>query len=224
MAPSLSHLFGNSPFKALSDHSEKVYECVHLLPDLVKAGLEGRHAAAEGLSEDIFRLESEADSVRDRIYEDLTSRVLLPLSRTQLFAILEHQDSIADRVEDIAAIFTYRSMPLPESLSADFVTFLNETLSVCGLAEKIFSKLILLVQASFRGRDALEVSELIFELRKQEDTTKALKIGLLRQMHRNETLASSVGLVYWTQIIESLGDISKYADNAAVGVGVVLRG
>ena len=224
MAPSFSNLFGNSPFKALSEHSEKVHECVRLLPDLINAGLAGNRTAAEGLGEDVFRLESEADAVRDRIYEDLTSRVLLPLSRSQLFAILEHQDSIADSVEDIAAVFTYRSMTLPESVSANFLKFLDETLAVCRLAEEIFSKLILLVQSSFQGRDALKTSELIFELRKHEDTTKALKITLLRQMHQDEILMNSVDLVYWTQVIESLGNISKYADNAAVGVGVVLRG
>ena len=224
MAPSLSNLFGNSPFQALSKHSQKVHACVHLLPDLVSAGLSGQRSTVEKLGEDVFRLESEADLLRDQIYQDLTALVLLPLSRSQLFSILEHQDSIADSVEDIAAIFSYRPLALPEPESKEVRTFLDETLAVCRLAEEIFSKLILLVESSFQGRDALQISELIFQLRKQEDLTKARKIRLLRSLHQSQTLMEAIDIVYWTQVIEKLGDISKFADNAAVGIGVVLRG
>ena len=94
----------------------------------------------------------------------------------------------------------------------------------CKLAEGIFSKLIILVESSFSGRDALTISKLIFELRKREDQTKTKKISLLQKVHQEQGAFDPVDLVSWTQIIEIIGDISKFADNAAMGISLIIRG
>ena len=92
------------------------------------------------------------------------------------------------------------------------------------LAEGIFSKLVILVESSFSGRDALTISKLIFELRKREDQTKMKKISLLQMVHQEQAAFDPVDLVSWTQIIEIIGDISKFADNAAIGISLIIRG
>lgn len=224
MATDLSSLFGNSPFQGLSRHSSKVQQCVGLIRDLFDASLAGNHDGVVKLADDIFRLETEADQLRDAFHENLTSRLLLSVSKTQLFAIIEHQDSIADRAEDLAAIFTYRPLTLPEDLKGDVSTFFDESLANCQFAESIFSKLILLVESSFRGRDAEAISEMIFELRKKEDVTKGRKIDLLRKLHQSQASFDPLDLMYWTQVVEIMGDISKFADNAAAGISSIIRG
>ena len=224
MTPSFSSLFGNSPFKALEDHSAKVYQCVSLIRDVFDASQEGNHESVMKLAEDIFRLETEADEIRDQLHSDLTSRVLIPVSKDQLFNILEHQDSIADRAEDLAAIFTYRSLRLPDTLLPSVGAFIDDASANCKLAEGIFSKLIILVESSFSGRDALTLSKLIFELRKREDETKTKKISLLRTLHREQDAFDPVDLISWTQIVEIIGDISKFADSAAAGISLIIRG
>jgi predicted phosphate transport protein (TIGR00153 family) len=224
MAPSFTKLFGNSPFKALEDHSAKVYQCVGLIREVFDASLDGKRESVSKMAEEIFRLETEADEIRDQLHLDLTSRMLIPVSKDQLFNILEHQDSIADRAEDFAAIFTYRPLTLPDSLSKPVGAFLDESLANCKLAEGIFSKLIILVESSFSGRDALTISKLIFELRKREDATKTKKISLLQKVHQEQDAFDPVDLISWTQVIEIIGDISKFADNAATGISLVIRG
>ncbi len=224
MSPSLTNLFGNSPFRALEEHSTKVHQCVSLIRGVFDASLAGNREAVDKLAEDIFRLETEADEIRDRLHHDLASRMLIPVSKDQLLDALEHQDSIADRAEDLAAILTYRSLTLPDVLVSDVSAFLDESLSNCKLAEGIFSKLIILVESSFSGRDALTISKLVFELRKREDGTKAKKIQLLRRVHQEEALFGPVDLVSWTQVIEIIGDISKFADNAATAISVIIQG
>tara|TARA_A100001037_G_scaffold305916_1_gene348041 strand:- start:1759 stop:2436 length:678 start_codon:yes stop_codon:yes gene_type:complete len=224
MTPSFSNLFGHSPFKALEDHSAKVHQCVALIRDVYEASLVGNRESVIKLASDIFRLETEADEIRDQIHIDLTSRILIPVSKDQIFNILEHQDSIADHAEDLAAIFTYRPLSLPEPLATQVRSFLEEALTNCKLAEGIFSKLVILVESSFSGRDALTISKLIFELRKREDQTKMKKISLLQMVHQEQAAFDPVDLVSWTQIIEIIGDISKFADNAAMGISLIIRG
>lgn len=224
MAPSFTNLFGNSPFKSLEEHSAKVYQCVALIRDVFDASLAKNREAVLKIARDIFRLETEADEIRDQLHLDLTSRMLIPVSKDQLFNFLEHQDSIADRAEDLAAIFTYRPLTLPESLAQPVSEFLDEALANCKLAEGIFSKLIILVESSFSGRDALTISKLIFELRKREDEAKTRKIALLQKVHREQASFDAVDLISWTQVIEIIGDISKFADNAATGISLIIRG
>lgn len=224
MTRSFTSLFGNSPFKALEDHSVKVYQCVSLIRDVFDASQEGKRESVMKLAEDIFRLETEADEIRDQIHLDLTSRVLIPVGKDQLFNILEQQDSIADRAEDLAAIFTYRPLRLPDNLLPSVGVFLDESLANCKLAEGIFSKLIILVESSFSGRDALTLSKLIFELRKREDETKTNKISVLQKLHREQDAFDCVDLISWTQIIEIIGDVSKFADSAAAGISLIIRG
>lgn len=223
MAPSITNLFGQSPFKALEDHSSKVYQCVALIPDLFEQSLKGNPEGVSKLSEDIFRLESEADELRDQLHLDLSSKVLMPVSKYQLLSVLEHQDSIADRAEDFAAIFTYRQLSLSETMASEVRAFLDGSLAVCKLAEGIFSKLIILVESSFSGRDALTISKLIFELRKREDGIKTEKIRLLQKLHRTQEELDAVDLISWTQVIEIVGDLAKFADNAATGIGSMIR-
>lgn len=224
MASPLSSWFGDSPFKALAEHSAKVHQCVRLIRDLFDASLAGNREAVEKLAQDIFRLETEADQLRDQLHEKLNSQLLISISKAHIFGILEDQDSIADRAEDLAAVFTYRSLTLPDEIASSTGKFLDRVLADCRLAESIFSKLLLLVETSFRGRDAQILSELIFTLRKQEDETKAKKIDLLCKLHQSQASFSAVDLIAWTQIIERMGDISKFADNAATGISIVIRG
>lgn len=111
--PVISSLFGDSPFHALKEHSQKVYECVRLLRTLFEALGQGDPQRLREVAGRIFALETEADHIRNRMHEQLASKVLMPTRKDDLFNILEQQDSIADRAEDIAATLTYRDMRLP---------------------------------------------------------------------------------------------------------------
>lgn len=72
-------------------------------------------------------------------------------------------------------------MRLPADLMAELTDYLEGILKNCELAAGIMSKMDLLVEASFGGRDAATVSKLITELAEREDATKAIQIDLTRR-------------------------------------------
>jgi len=170
----LTELFGESPFAALKEHAARVHQSVGLLRELFQKVEAGDREGVMALAERIFTLETEADSIRNHIHELLASKALMPLRNDDLFNILEQQDSIADRAEDIAAVLTYRDMRLPADLMRDIHDYLDSILKNCELAAGIMSKLDLLVEASFSGRDALTVSKLISVRRKTRMSASAL--------------------------------------------------
>ena len=219
----LTNLFGESPFGDLEAHGEKVHSCVRLLNDLFAALTAGRSEALSEIASRISALETEADGIRNRLHELLASKVLMPLSKEELFNILEQQDSMADRAEDIAAILTYRDMRLPEDRMNAVHDFLSRVLRNCELAAGIMSKLDILVESSFTGRDALTVSRLITELAEREDALKPVQFELTRKILAADDSIPPVEAILWLQVIQHLAELSKCADRTGHGIRLILQ-
>lgn len=208
----LTNLFGESPFGALEEHGLKVHQCVRCLKEIFEAVGKGDSARLMKLAQEVDRLESEADKLRNHLHEQLVSRVMLPMKKDELFNLLEQQDSMADRTEDIAYTLTYQEMTLPPELMTEVTSYAERVLHNCELAAGIISKLDILVEASFTGRDALTVSRLINELAEREDTLKPFQIALTRNLLKPLHQLPPVKAVLWLQVITHLAELSKFAD------------
>lgn len=219
----LTNLFGESPFGSLESHGEKVHNCVHLLQDAFKHLTDNRQDLLQQTAQQISALESEADEIRNHLHEMLTGKVMMPLSKEELFNILEHQDSMADRAEDIVATLTYRDMSLPADLMAEINGYLAMVLKNCELAAGVMSKLDILVESSFSGRDALTVSRLITELAQREDAVKPRQFELTRKLLAAGDAISPVEAVLWMQIIGHLAELSKAANRTSNGIRMTLQ-
>ena len=219
----LTNLFGESPFGILEAHGEKVHECVRLLKDLFDQLKAGDPAALQATAGRIFALESEADTLRNQLHEMLASKVLMPLPKSDFYNILEQQDSMADRSEDVAALLILRDMSLPPALEKEVSDYLSIVLANCNLAAGIMSKLDLLVESSVGGRDAVTVSRLITELSEREDDVKPLQIALSRKLLETEDQIPAVELMLWLQIINRLAELSKFADRTGNGIRMTLQ-
>lgn len=219
----ISRLLGESPFSLLQLHGAKVQECVGRLEPLFAALEAGDIETLRAIAGEVFRMETEADDLRNQLHERLTSKALMPLRKEDLFNILEQQDSMADRIEDIAAVLTYRDMRLPDELMVAVRGYLEWVLRNCELAKGVMSKLGLLVEAAFGGRDALTVSRLITELSEREDQSKTRQIELTRRLLAEEDRLPPVETMLWVQVIDHMGQLSAYADRVGNGIRMVLR-
>jgi uncharacterized protein len=219
----LVNLLGDSPFAALESHAVKVYQCIDLLREVFTALPTGDAVRLKSLSDRICQLETEADDIRNQLHESLTAQKLLPIRNEELFRILEHQDSMADRVEDIANIMTYRNLALPEPLMKQVWDYVEKVLGNCELARGIMSRIGLLVEASFKGRDALTVSKLITELAQREDGIKPAQVELTRQLLNASPPLPPVEAMLWMRVISLLENISKHADRAGQGIRMTLQ-
>lgn len=219
----LTNLFGESPFGAVEAHGNKVHEAVRLLADVFAAVKEGDRAKLRSLADRISATETEADKIRNHVHEMLAARVLLPLRKEELFNILENQDCMADRAEDIAYMLTYRDMSLPDELMGLITDFVQKVLKNCELAAGIMSRLDLLVESSFSGRDALTVSKLVTELAEREDALKPEQFSLTRRLLAAEAQIPAVESVLWVKVIALLAELSKAADRTGNGVRMTLH-
>ena len=219
----LTNLFGESPFGLLEAHGEKVHECVRLLRNLFEALRRGEAPRMLELAGQISRSETEADTLRNKLHEMVTSKVLLPMRKEDLLGILENQDSMADRAEEIAFLLTYRDMTLPGRLMELVITYVEQILRNCELAAGIMSRLDILVESSFKGRDALTVSRLATELAEREDEVKPRQVEVTRQLLATEVGIPPVEAMLWVKAIALLAELSKFADRTGNGLRMTLQ-
>ena len=191
-----------------------------LLSVILNAGSEEE---IQGLAAEVAELETEADHLRNRIHEALSGKLMLPVSRGELFDTVEQQDSMADMAEEIATSFTFRPLPLPEAIRDEIAHFISIVLENCTLASGVISKVELLVESSFADRDAETVMKLINELRGRDDSTRNACLEATRKIYAADESLSSVEIVLWVKIVSLLQELSAYSDKTANGIRIIIE-
>ena len=220
----ISSLFGRSPFVLVVEHGQKVDECVSRLSELLAVFFEdGDQAKIAQMAQEVSDLETEADAIRNKIHRTLSGKILMAVSRGELFDLVEQQDSMADRSEEIAAGLNFRKLTLPEELSAEVRRFVEIVLQNCTIAAGVISKLELLMESSFAKMDALTVLKLIDELRERDDSTRDAFLAATGKIYAAEDTFSHAELMLWIRILESLENLSSAADCTVNGLRIIIE-
>ncbi len=208
---SILDLFAKSPFKPLQEHMSVVLRCVKEGVPLLEALCAGDDAAVRAAWERIDALEGEADRLKNDLRAHLPKRLMLPVDRRDLLEILDLQDSIADKLQDVAGLLLDRKMPVPASMAPKLMELARSAERTCEQSAVAIASLDELVEIGFRGREADRVAERIERIGALEGETDRLETELLRELFRLEDEMSAVSVMLWYQIIGWIGNI---ADNA----------
>jgi uncharacterized protein Yka (UPF0111/DUF47 family) len=98
-----------------------------------------------------------------------------------------------------------------------------KVLKCCELAAGIMSRLDLLVESSFKGRDALSVLKLVTELAEREDDLKPEQFELTRKLLAAEVQLPPVEAMLWVKVIALLAELAKAADRTGNGLRMSLQ-
>lgn len=221
---SIRRIFGRSPFVHVVEHGAKVEECVGRLSSLLTIVFEGGdREKIKTMAIEVADLETEADGFRNQIHEALSGKVMLSVSRGELFDLVEQQDSIADRAEEIAVSFTFRPLNLPAEIVDEVKQFVNIVLQNCAIAAGVISKLDLLIESSFAKMDAQTVLKLINELRERDDLTRDACLAATRKIYSADDSLAPVEIILWVKIMGLLQDLSGFADCTANGLRIIIE-
>ncbi len=203
-------LFGKSPIRPMQQHMRASVACAQEVLSLFEAMAAGTAQDLVARRAEVDRLEHEADRIKNEIRSHLPKRLMLAVERRDMLEILDYQDSIADRAQDIAELIEIRSMTIPETLTEPMLDLVRRAVDACKAAERIIDELDALVETGFRGREVGRVEEMIEELSRLESETDELAERAQRKLFALES-ELGVGVVFWNQIV---GWIANLADNA----------
>ncbi len=211
---SILDLFAKSPFKPMQEHMHVVVRCMQQMRPFFDALIRQDRDELVRIEREIDQLEGEADTIKNDLRAHLPKRLMLPVDRRDLLEILDLQDTIADRTQDIAELMLARPMEVPESMREPLMRLIDTTEKTCLQSQTIIDTLDELVEIGFRGREAERVSSLIDALGNLEGESDRVEAELMREVFRLESTLSPVDVIYWDRTIGWLGGLADHAEKA----------
>lgn len=213
--PSLSGLLRQSPFKPIQQHMRTVFSCICLLPPLFDALYRKDLPQVRDFAGQIGLLESEADQIKNTFRLNLPRSLFLPVDREDLLGLISDQDTIADTVEEIGQILSYRDMEVPEALKEILDELLEGTMEISSDAKALIEQLDELLEVGFGGREMEKVSGMITGLRRSEHNIDAIMHRTRRALFAVEGQLDPVSVMFWYKLIDLVGSISDQSENMA---------
>ncbi|MBF0283395.1 MAG: TIGR00153 family protein [Magnetococcales bacterium] len=218
----LAGLLGKSPFKPIQRHMRKVAECADQVPLLVAALVKGDAPQLQSIAERISALENEADALENDIFLHLPKSLFMPVDRRDLLAILDLNDDVADHCEHLAITLVSHDHAPPAGLGEAFLGAVNLCVAVVRVMGGIIEKLDELVETGFSGREAEQVIRMLSELSEAKDGATRAVIQVTRSLYKDEGSLSPVQAVYWSRVMDDVGEIAHCAEKAGNHIRLLL--
>ena len=152
-------LFFESPFKKLKDHADKVRECAWMFKRAVECYVEQDCEEFDKLTEDVAKLESQADWLKRNLRNHLPRGLLMPVDKFVLVDCLREQDHVLDNVE--AALYWLSFKPeggIVEELVGDFLHLVDAVIPcIEKLPDMAEQAMVYLKNSTEKNRDKLKI-------------------------------------------------------------------
>lgn len=207
----LFNVFGPSPIRPLEQHMRTVDECARQLHPFFEAVLDQNWPLVEQLNKKISSLEREADRIKRDLRLHLPTGLFLPVSRIDLLELLNAQDRIANKAQDIAGLIVNRRMLLPDIVIPLFLPFLECCLDAAKQARKAINELDELLETSFRGNEVKIVERMIMKLDTLEHESDSQLAAIRQAIFQLESELPPIDVIFLYKLVQWVGDLADYA-------------
>lgn len=219
----LARLFGRSPFSPLQTHMEKVAQCVKQVTPLFEALAKKDYTLVASLAKEISRLEHEADLTKNEIRNNLPTGLFLPIARGSLLEILALQDNIADKMENVAVLLTFRNLEISPTFEETFQLFLKKNLETFDGVYNVTKEMEQLLESSFGGQEAEKVRKMVEDVALKEHECDVVQHELLKKMFQESDTMSAPTFFLWMKVIQEMASLSDESEKLANRVRMTLE-
>ncbi len=215
----ISSLFHRSPFEDLQKHADKVKECTQLFREAVVCHIGQECKRFDLLTEQVARLESEADDIKRNIRNHLPRGILMPVDKFEFFDYLREQDKVLDEVEEALFWLSFRPEGIPAELAADIHDLVE---AVIPPIEKL-PELVTLAREYFKSRSEkqrIRMKSLIRDIRQHEREADHLERELKFKIFT--TIKDALVVYHLVRLVEHIGAIADHAQNASDRMRVMI--
>ncbi|MEN8175759.1 MAG: TIGR00153 family protein [Pseudomonadota bacterium] len=209
-------LFGKSPFKPMKKHMSIAHECVSHLPPAVDAFFAGDKATLKDLKHTVFELEAEADSILEELQSRLPKTMFMPVDRRDLLDVLEMQEAIADRTQDIVGLMVDLPLEVPQEMRKPIARLTKRCVEATEKAHEIVKSFQDLVETGFKGPDVDRTQKLIHEVVEIETSADTLGIEISHALFSHRGDMDAVGVVFLYKLVNWIDDVADYAEKLAI--------
>ena len=210
---SFTSLFYESPFKKLKDHADKVKECAWMFKRAVECYVEQDCEEFDKLTEDVAKLESQADWLKRNLRNHLPRGLLMPVDKFVLIDCLREQDHVLDNVEEALYWLSFKPEGgIPEGLVGDFLHLVDAVIPAIEKLPDMAEKAIVYFKNSTEdNRDKLK--SIIGDIHQAEKEADHLEHELKKQAFA--VLKDPVDIFHFVRLVEIIANIADDAQNAS---------
>jgi predicted phosphate transport protein (TIGR00153 family) len=208
----LASIFGSSPVMPLEKHVNIAFKAVKSLGAFFDAVIDDDWDTASTLRDKINELEHEADDLKKEIRLHLPKSLFMPVPREDLLELLLVQDKMANLAKDISGVVVGRKMTIPDSITGQFVEFVERNVDAARQARKSVRELDELFTSGFRGAEAQLVEALVEELDRIETDTDDKQADLRWNLYKVEKELDPVDVIFLYKVIEMTGEVADMAE------------
>ncbi|PWY55336.1 TIGR00153 family protein [Legionella qingyii] len=219
---SIFNMFGPSPIRPIEQHMRKVHQCAKQLYPFFEAILKKDWTTANKIKEKIISLEKEADLIKRDLRLHLPTGLFLPVSRTDLLELLNAQDFIANKAEDIAILIISRQMTIPETIVPIFMPFLSRCLDASKQACKAINELDELLETGFRGSEVKIVEEMILTLYEIEHDSDERLADIRHRIFEIEKDLSAIDAIFLYKLVQWIDDLADGAQHVGSRLQILI--
>lgn len=213
MASLIKELFQKTPFEPMRHHMAAVMKCVDLVKPLFESCKNGQYDKLQELADKVFKLEHEADLIKDEIRQVIPTRFVLPVFRGDLLGYLKLQDDMADAVEDVAALMTIKQITIPKDLVEPMLALVDKVVEVCEKTQAVADYLPTLVEGEMVGRNAEHALKLIQDVARAEWEADRTSYRLSQKLFSLEDEMKTSDLILLFRVFGELNRLADYAEN-----------
>lgn len=204
---SITKLFGKSPFVPIQHHMERVGRCVSKGQALLDAYLVGDQKTVEQLAVEIDQIEEEADDIKRDVEQQLRSGMFMAVERGRLRQVIVVQDSIADKMQNLARLTTLRACEERPPFTETFQQFVELNMKIFYAIRGVIDELDQLLESGSSTEVQDAIAEHIRHVGKLENDADDLQHRLLKELFAVEHTMTPGGFFLWTKIFKQVGDI-----------------
>ncbi|MCK5301426.1 MAG: DUF47 family protein, partial [Thermoplasmatales archaeon] len=142
-----------SPFRQLLLHMNKVRKCIDTIEEGLIRYYKGDYNSFSKLSEDVSKIEHEADLIKRNIRNHLPKTVFMPVDKGKFLWALREQDKILDHAENLVKMLDMRHTIIPTELQDMFIEHFKLVVKTVCKLEDTEKHIMNLLEASFIQRE-----------------------------------------------------------------------
>ena len=211
-----SKLFGKSPFKPMKKHMSIANECTMHMPSAMEAFFKRDKETLKDIKHSISQLEEDADKILEELQSRLPKSMFLPVDRRDLLDVLEMQEAIADRTEDIIGLMLDLPMDVPKEMHKPIMRLVDTVTKAVEGAYHIVKAFEDLVETGFKGPHVEKTQGLIHDVVGIESAADTIGIEISHALFAHAKNMDPVSMVFLYQLIGWIDDLADYSEKLAI--------
>ena len=214
--------FKKSSFKQLRKHMRIAAEIATFLPDALQAFFRNDSKSLQETRQTVSELAAEADQLHQELQQRLPDVRDMPLDRRDLFDVLEMQEAMCKRMQEITALLPDLPVDVPRDIHKPLMRLVDRCIAATEVAYEIVRAIEKVAEAGFQGAQLDAARQLVQDIVSIRSEADAHNSEITRLLFAQCREMDPLAVVFLYQLAGRVDDLAGFSQKLAIRSQLVL--